>query len=724
MKKSLHSSIGKFAALLAGALSLASVVTPQAAHADGVPLSQGDVLAATGSGRVRHFNPSGSLLDTLNTTSGSNFTTGMCFNSSGDLFVTNISELTISEFDPQGNLLKATWATVPTSPESCTVDAADHMYVGGPSSPTIYEYDSTGTKVNEFTVKGGSGTVGTDWLDLAADQCTILYTGEGKEILSYNVCTQTQNPDVTTSLPAPCFELRIRPNGQVMVACASAVILLDTSGNILQAYPVSDALFSMNLDADSTTFWTGDSTTGEVFHVDIASGAVLGSFATSPSTSLLGLSIVGGIVVSQPTLTLTPPAATSTVGTPDTVTATVTNPGGSVSSQAVSFAVTGANTASGSAMTAADGQATFTYTGTNAGMDTITARFTNDHGATATGVASVTWVPPVANGTTLTVSSGTGDFADLTAVSAMLTSSGGPVSGKTVTFTLNGAETCSGTTDATGAATCLITPGESAGTYSLAGSFAGDATNLGSNGTASFKVTHEETALAYNGPQTAINGQPFTLSGQLTTDDPTLDTALAGKTVTFTLGTASGAQTCSATTDSTGSATCSIPSVSQPIASSVPIAASFAGDDFYVPATATSSAAVFEPREQGAFVIGDTSAGGASGPTIGTPVSFWGSHWAHSNSFSGGPAPSAMKGFVDDSAALGCGSTWTTRTGNSSVPPTKISQQIEVIVSSSIDQTGSTIQGDVAHIVIVQVDPGYGPAPGHPGTGKIIAVLC
>ena len=51
-----------------------------------------------------------------------------------------------------------------------------------------------------------------------------------------------------------------------------------------------------------------------------------------------------------------------------------------------------------------------------------------------------------------------------------------PIAGEPVTFTLNGTETCTGTTDATGTASCTITPGEPAATYTLTGTFGGDST--------------------------------------------------------------------------------------------------------------------------------------------------------------------------------------------------------------------------------------------------------
>jgi Bacterial Ig-like domain (group 3) len=324
--------------------------------------------------------------------------------------------------------------------------------------------------------------------------------------------------------------------------------------------------------------------------------------------------------------------------------------------------------------------------------------------------------------TSLTVSPATGDFADATTVSAVLTkaSDSSPVAGKSVTLTLNGAENCTATTDATGKASCPITPGEAAGTYTLAASFAGDSDFLAGNGSASFVVTHEETALSYTGETSAINGQPMTLSGQLTTDDPAAGTPLGGKLITFTLGSGAAAQTCTGTTSASGTASCSIASVAQ-TAGSVAAAASFAGDSFYLPASASSSVEVVAPTGAGAFVIADNSAGS---PTAGRAVYFWGSQWWKSNSLSGGPAPSAMKGFADSPAAITCGSTWTTHPADGSSPPASIPNRIAVIVSNDISKSGSTISGTIVHIVTVEVAPGYSPAPGHVGTGTIVSTLC
>jgi hypothetical protein len=123
----------------------------------------------------------------------------------------------------------------------------------------------------------------------------------------------------------------------------------------------------------------------------------------------------------------------------------------------------------------------------------------------------------------------------------------------------------------------------------------------------------------------------------------------------------------------------------------------------------------------GTFVIGDHNA------VVGNHVTFWGAHWANLNSLSGGPAPSSFKGFADSTSPNPpptCGGTWTSDPGNSSQPPSSVPHFITVIAASSITQSGSVISGNIPEMVIVQTDPGYGPNPGHAGTGTVVAVVC
>ena len=93
---------------------------------------------------------------------------------------------------------------------------------------------------------------------------------------------------------------------------------------------------------------------------------------------------------------------------------------------------------------------------------------------------------------------------------------------------------------------------------------------------------------------------------------------------------------------------------------------------------------------------------------------------------SGGLAPSSFKGFASNTQnnPPNCGDSWTSQPGNSSGPPATVPQYMAVIGSSSIAQSGSTISGNGPTVVVVKTNPGYGPNPGHAGTGTVVGIVC
>lgn len=127
----------------------------------------------------------------------------------------------------------------------------------------------------------------------------------------------------------------------------------------------------------------------------------------------------------------------------------------------------------------------------------------------------------------------------------------------------------------------------------------------------------------------------------------------------------------------------------------------------------------FQYAAGGQFVIGNLVNMSST-----SNVYFWGSQWSQNNPMTVGAAPNAFKGFENGLAMPTCGSMWTSRPGNSTPPPASVPGNMAVIVSSAITKSGSTISGNVKKIVVVRTNPGYGPAPGMPGTGKVIAILC
>src|SRR2546428_4869899 len=267
-----------------------------------VPYATGDVFVG-GFGHVDQFSPAGVLKDTLDTmTGGYPFeVTGMCFDALGNLRVTDYSRNQMSLFDNSGNLLQSSWGgPFNFHPESCAVDMSGNIYVGQSDGlQQILKFSPAGTLLGGFSAAGQNR--GTDWIDIAADQCTVYYTSEGSSVKTFDVCANVQGLDFATGLAGPCYALRIRPNSEVIVACLTKVYRLNSSGMVLQTYPNPagrGVLFAMNLDPDGTSFWTAvrfdiAGTSDLIYRIDITTGTILTTI-TEPNGAH-GLAIFGEI---------------------------------------------------------------------------------------------------------------------------------------------------------------------------------------------------------------------------------------------------------------------------------------------------------------------------------------------------------------------------------------------------------------------------------------------
>ncbi|HEY1420089.1 MAG TPA: PKD domain-containing protein, partial [Candidatus Dormibacteraeota bacterium] len=358
---------------------------------------------------------------------------------------------------------------------------------------------------------------------------------------------------------------------------------------------------------------------------------------------------------------------------------------------------------------------TTSHTFTKPGTYSVRLTVTDDAGAQGFTASTVLVREPA----TLTYSGATsGDFNDPALIAATLTSSltGHPIPGTQVNLTIAGSggnQGCAATTDASGLASCLLTITLPSGSYTV--SAASSQTDLvaAASTSAQFIVTVEEASLTYTGPQAVAAGKPQTFSAALVED---ATTPISGRTLVFTLGSGGAAQTCSATTDQSGVAACSI-AVAQALGPT-PLSITFGSDGFYAAASANATVIVFAYVAGGSFVIGDraTDAGGS--------VTFWGANWKKANPLSGGTPPSDFLGFENSTALPVCGEGWNGEPGTSGGPPASLPAYIAVIVSSQVTRSGAILNGDTLHIVIVQVAPGYANYPGRAGTGTIVAVLC
>lgn len=317
-----------------------------------------------------------------------------------------------------------------------------------------------------------------------------------------------------------------------------------------------------------------------------------------------------------------------------------------------------------------------------------------------------------------------GDFNDQATVSATLTDiNSNPVSGKLLSFTLNGTENCTNTTNMSGSASCQITPGETAGPYTLLVGF-NDSTDpkyATASISPSFTVTKEETTTAYTGPSVILaGGTGVTLTGKLLEDGTT---PIVGRTLTLGVE----GQTCPGTTNISGVAQCNLTFTGS--LGSEALSATFAGDGYYLPSSDTSQTAiVFSFPNNGAFTLGDKTVKAATSTTT---VTWWADIWNQLNSETGGGAPSAFKGFAENLTNMptstpptSCGGNWTTLPGNSPPPTAGVPSYMGVLVTSKVNKSGNGVSGSTVHIVVVKTNAGYAPNPMNFGTGTIVAAFC
>jgi hypothetical protein len=297
---------------VAAALAVAQAPAVQAA---GVAYTPGDVFAGSASGgKIKHFNSVGVLKDTLDTGTACFDLTGMAFDANNNLLATSYGCTEVFKFDKMGNLVGPFGSGYSSHTESVTLNAAGHVFVGqADGTRKVVELDAAGTFVANHSP--APEFRGTDWIDLAADQCTLFYTSEGQHVKRFNVCNDTQLPDFATipNLSLTAYALRIRPNGDVVVATSAfsgnaEVVRFDKTGAVAQTYPVANEfLFAMNLDPDNASFWTAGAFTGDIFRINIATGAQITNF--SAGGGVVGLGVAGEIRVgtdkTPPTCALT-----------------------------------------------------------------------------------------------------------------------------------------------------------------------------------------------------------------------------------------------------------------------------------------------------------------------------------------------------------------------------------------------------------------------------------
>jgi streptogramin lyase len=282
----------------------------------GIPLAASDwnvgyVFVGVASGQYQVYDNNGVFKETISDPTGG-FTTGCSFTPALDkLYTTFFSASTVIVFDnahPHGVLANInTGLQGGGSAESIVFDAAADYYVGhAGGNADIQKYNATDVFQQAYNV--GTQARGSDWIELAADQTTVFYTSEGSRVLRYDVGADVQLADFSAA-GTVAYALRLLPpgdgSGGLLVADTGTIKRLDGAGAVAQTYDVAgeDCWFSLNLDPNGTSFWSGDFCSSNFYRFNIATGAVeVGPINTgTASFTVFGICLKGEPTAAQGT---------------------------------------------------------------------------------------------------------------------------------------------------------------------------------------------------------------------------------------------------------------------------------------------------------------------------------------------------------------------------------------------------------------------------------------
>jgi hypothetical protein len=280
-----------------------------------------------------------------------------------------------------------------------------------------------------------------------------------------DTCTYTPWPSASLAPGAELIVAQLATGATAGCSANSPPVLMDTSdvgkGGSAQLSCTQDGItptVDVTIDGTLTTF----SDTGRVINtggIDLASCPP----GTNESTQW---TIIGRAPCAGSSLTLAPASQSHTVGTLATITATFTNScGAALSNVSVSFKVTSGpnNGLTGTGVTDASGNASFTYTSASTGTDTWIAQVTNPAGTITSNSVSVIWTAkPVATTVTLSPATKTNTVGTSHTVTATVKDQfGNLMGGVKVYFTVTGDVNTTGscTTASSGPAlgTCTFT---------------------------------------------------------------------------------------------------------------------------------------------------------------------------------------------------------------------------------------------------------------------------
>lgn len=262
-----------------------------------IAFAAGDVLVSLETGYVQWHLADGTLRGTLVPTVAG-WGEGLAFDRGGSLYFAHwradpmgVSGNAVERFNAAGVSQGAVGGAFDCDPHAIVFDAAGNRYVGQAGCRrSLLKFVPAQVTPIEFMV--AEDNQGVFWIDLSPDNCTMFYTSYGPNVKRFDTCANTQLPDFNT-LPLPggaAQDVRMLPDGGVLVSSGQVIARLNASGVLFQSYSVpGEAALWAGLDLTTDgAFWAANYYSSNVYKFDLASGTVRTSFntGTAPNTAV------------------------------------------------------------------------------------------------------------------------------------------------------------------------------------------------------------------------------------------------------------------------------------------------------------------------------------------------------------------------------------------------------------------------------------------------------
>jgi polygalacturonase/sugar lactone lactonase YvrE len=507
--------------------SLATLTAPGAVTVD----ARGFVYVAdTAAGTVTEVSPAG-----IATTLPFTFTqpSGLAVDALNNLYVSDAAAQAVYQISPIAGAKRTLSLGTLVSPAGLSIDPSGNLLVADPGAPAIYRFNlqsNTRQTVSTPAVSPSGVLVDAAGNLLIADSASILAVPASTKSSSFTVAAITPESlaiDATGNLYTGSMgsvrELT-RTQGHVLFSAGSTAaqnVSLMESGN--QALSIGSIGQTDTTDYSLVPAASTDCTLSSANSGTLALGGVCPLTATyTPTTFLTTTDIV----------TFSSNATNGMLGTPSplqlTLTGPATSPASSVAlgafspaspifgqSVSVSATVTGSTvlpagtvtfTVDNSTMSAslANGVATASFTGLNAGTHAVSAAYVSSNGyASSTSATSMLMVKQAPSSVSASASPNPAAQGKAEILSATVTGAGQPVG--TVIFTSGATTLCTAAVNASGLASCSFVPTAS-GMLTIAAQYQGDTNHLASSATLSLNVFDTAISLQLASTQLVFPG--------------------------------------------------------------------------------------------------------------------------------------------------------------------------------------------------------------------------